>query len=682
MSSVQTTETESNSNASCEIDSIIGYDGAIAEEKKKQEKPIDIQKKGKKNKNIAPQLNKYKETAILVYDKDHFKPDGQTKYFLPYTNKHKSPKNHVTIVIPFYNESKEDLLRTLESLFQQEYECLMAAEENEKHEMGLVFHYVAVMDGYYKASDSMKEYFNELYGEEWQQYMDGDEDLTMVLQKKSRKTGGVDMVEISPGKFMRLSLVAKKSNRKKTNSHEWFFKGFAPEYNGEYAFATDCGTIYGRHCLFEMIYYLHENRDVAAVTGRQRVMSRKKQNLEPESLEEMWYRAAQAFDYESSISSFQGAFSICGMLPVLPGPCGMYRMSDIQGEGGAIEYYMNFINTTSPDDGIFPGNLLLAEDRVLSFAAALKTGKYTKWVPGAIFYCEAETDIETFIVQRRRWINGTFAGRLIGYEEECQYASYGVGGFCAILYSTFVLVHYKIKFVKPLFNLLSLFNTLMFLFSVAMVIISVFTTNNVLTLALLLLVVLCPFFLAVIHDIDVFLRMCKNFIPFYLLLPTFVPYFMAYAFSRTWDLSWGNRPSETDGASEQRKKNEKKLKQYSLGFLILVMVMNFSLCSGLVFFLDLQTILYVSCGIMGISLCQQLMSAVFFLFYTNHQMTTGFDTFQKSTMKLISVIIVAIPLLLIVAALFTSYWLTTSFQGETTDFLDVSYVVLEKMGFS
>eukprot|EP00122_Pirum_gemmata_P001985 Pgem_evm1s1795 len=199
-----------------------------------------------------------------------------------------------------------------------------------------------------------------------------------------------DKVEIAPGKFLRLCIIIKKQNRKKPNSHEWFFRAFDPHHHGEYCLTTDCGTLYARHCLYNLLAYLYHHRDVAAVTGRQRVMSTKMQTQKAEGLQAAWYRAAQAYDYEATISAFQGAFSLCGMLPVIPGPCGLFRM-------------------ISHDSGILAGNLMLAEDRILSYAAALKTGKFTRWVPSAVFYSEAETKTKNFIAQRRRWNNGTFA---------------------------------------------------------------------------------------------------------------------------------------------------------------------------------------------------------------------------------------------------------------------------------
>eukprot|EP00121_Abeoforma_whisleri_P012792 Awhi_evm1s11811 len=355
----------------------------------------------------------YTNTSIITHDDQHFGPDQKSKYFLPHYSKTPiSEKQVVCVVIPFYNEEKCDLKRTLTSLYKQEQECHRAALQ---YGMGeLVFQYLAVSDGYFKASNSMKRYITELFGKGWDLGLDGDDtsDCTRVIQKQRIINGEAysDLVDIEPGQSMRLSMLVKRQNRKKPNSHEWFFRAFCPEFNGEYVFATDCGTLYARHCVFDMIFYLFSHPNTAACTGRQRVMTKTQQNIDKENLLQTWYRSAQAFDYESSISAFQGSFAMCGMLAVLPGPCGMYRYSDItRGDDNCLDYYFDFINTNSSNVGIFKGNLLLAEDRILSYAAALKTGKYTAWVPSAIFYCEAETKSETFVIQRRRWNNGTFA---------------------------------------------------------------------------------------------------------------------------------------------------------------------------------------------------------------------------------------------------------------------------------
>jgi chitin synthase len=125
-----------------------------------------------------------------------------------------------------------------------------------------------------------------------------------------------------------------------------------------------------------------------------------------------WYRAAQCYDYESSLASFTGAFSLFGMLPVIPGPCGLYRYDAIRGD--AVPFYINAVAAHPSECGILKANLNLAEDRVLSYAAALRCHKraYTAYVPEATFYFEAETRPIMLFTQRRRWINGTVAGYL------------------------------------------------------------------------------------------------------------------------------------------------------------------------------------------------------------------------------------------------------------------------------
>ncbi len=57
-------------------------------------------------------------------------------------------------------------------------------------------------------------------------------------------------------------------------------------------------------------------------------------------------------------------------------------------------------------------NMRLAEDRVLSFVSVFSTRYGTKWIPGATFYYTPEIKWQTLLLQRRRWINGTFASFL------------------------------------------------------------------------------------------------------------------------------------------------------------------------------------------------------------------------------------------------------------------------------
>eukprot|EP00122_Pirum_gemmata_P014140 Pgem_evm1s13178 len=663
-------------------------------------------------------------TNIDTYDENHFAPDGKTKYFLSPQNNDTYYRNmNCAVVIPFFNEEKKELKRTLESIWAQEHECCEEYKDQEDYEMrNLHFYYVAVMDGYYKASESMIDYVCDMFGDEWcQDFHIGDtDDCTKILSKKN-EDGTFGVVEIAPGKFLHLALVVKKQNRKKTNSHEWFFRSFVPELKGEYAYTTDCGTLYARRCLHDMLMYLVRNKDTSAVTGRQRVMSSEMQGAEKEGILAKWYRASQAYDYEASISAFQGAFSLCGMLPVLPGPCGMYRMKDIEGKDGALEYYMDFIHNTSPDDGLLSGNLMLAEDRILSYAAALKTGKYTRWVPSAVFYFEAETESVQFTAQRRRWTNGTFSCYLyllflhpglifsapkhsvffkvsifiqlllqtvmycitavspavfislahtsvsrlgFGGEDYQHYIGFGVLGVYFLLYTSFVLGHFFVKFIEPLYNLVLGWNTAMFFLILAMTM-TTFINLNYVAMGLMLATVGFPFLLAILHSFDVFMMMIFNFLPFFLFLPTFVPWFMAYSLSRTWDLSWGNRPAE--GADTKNMGTKTKLKIQGFFIMVLVMFLNYGLV-GAFYFLDTNVMIQVSVGIAAVGLTQQVMSGIFYLFATDHTLSISFDKRKKSTLKIFSLALCAAAFTFLFAGVFTTEMLNNTIL--VTDFAD------------
>jgi len=645
-------------------------------------------------------------TIITKTFEGHTKPNQENlnEYFLPFHSKGENdyqPTRRVTVVIPFFNEESHELERTLCSLRNQEDEC---------KDMNVEFFYVAIMDGYYKASPSMISYIKKIYGNSWainMPYKD-EPDVTIILQSKN-DDGTLGEVVVSPGYKLRLTVIVKKDNRKKTNSHEWFFRGFSPYYEGDYLYTTDCGTLYSRGCMYHLINYLDEHHDVSAVTGRQRVMSSNMQNLKTESVIQMWFRAAQAYDYEASISSFQGAFSLIGMLPVLPGPCGLYRSDDINGE--CLDYYMNYVNETTPDDGIIAGNLLLAEDRILSYAACLKTGKYTRWVPSSIFYFEAETDSEKFIAQRRRWTNGTFACYIhllflnpwiifgsnhtfyfkimvyiqlliqaflyiitavspsifislvffslqtlnIGGDMN-NYISYAVTGTYITIYLGYTIGHYFIKFMRPFFNFLLMWNTIMFMFVIGMSI-TTFININIVSVIVLSLTLFFPFFLAILHSIDVFFMMIFNFIPFFFFLPTFIPWFNAYSYSRTWDLSWGNRPSnyDTDTIRVQRI-----LKIKSALICMFVICCNIGLFIGFYIIDNMDTLIFISVGIISISLAQQFLSFFYYLFYTDHMLSSTFDRFGKMITQIVSGFLFIVTITLFLTGLFTPCWLTNT----------------------
>lgn len=73
-----------------------------------------------------------------------------------------------------------------------------------------------------------------------------------------------------------------------------------------------------------------------------------------------------------------------------------------------------------------------------------------------------------------------------------------------------------------------------------------------------------------------FFHMLKSFIPFYMMVPMIVSWFGAYSFARTWDLSWGNRPSDQMEDIDQKKKMavQNKFKRCGANITVAVVIMN------------------------------------------------------------------------------------------------------------
>lgn len=136
---------------------------------------------------------------------------------------------------------------------------------------------------------------------------------------------------------------------------------------------------------------------------------------------------------------------------MLPGPCGLYRYKDLQ--KGRYQRYFEIVNRPSQKCGLWLANLKIAEDRIPSLFAVFfvidkqdaigqtatpfvtkdgvsfqptydqatqekraallqqRVGTFkTHWVRDAVFYFEAESDLRSLVLQRRRWLNGTNAG--------------------------------------------------------------------------------------------------------------------------------------------------------------------------------------------------------------------------------------------------------------------------------
>jgi cellulose synthase/poly-beta-1,6-N-acetylglucosamine synthase-like glycosyltransferase len=370
-----------------------------------------------------------KDIVIKVFD--DIRP--KDKIYFEQSENYDGIAKGMATVIPFFNEENHAVQQTLNSLYNG-WNYLRAGSKKWR---GCNLYVCLIQDGWYKSHDSMKEYLKALFPKKiddgttqkyWWELSDFNltieqqkdcVDRTYIIERKKYCVTKINPQEkfTNDKKYMIITLIIKINNRRKHNSHEWFFgkNGFADSINAEYLFFTDAFTLYNNWCIFHLCKALDKNPKLIATTGRQRLMSKIQQGSTESILSiETILRMVQTYDFESSNVIYNGAFSLGGMLPVIPGPCGMYRGSNLRNDK-IRNYYFSTVNEEPDKTGMVLGNLRIAEDRILTYAAVIKSdidGAYMEFNPLSIFYFEAETDLDTLIFQRRRWINGSVAGYL------------------------------------------------------------------------------------------------------------------------------------------------------------------------------------------------------------------------------------------------------------------------------
>jgi cellulose synthase/poly-beta-1,6-N-acetylglucosamine synthase-like glycosyltransferase len=170
----------------------------------------------------------------------------------------------ISVCIPCFNEDANALERTLESLRAQ-----ILPEQH-------VMEVLVVMDGIEKMSESMRAYIQYIYG------------LSICMpdgktQDPFKRLPSAETIIVEPYNdqiadkdrcgFGSISLVLKKNNQRKVNSHMWWLGGHAKDLGCEFALATDCGIIFEPTAVWHMLGRLEQDQGLVAVTGFQRVMT-------------------------------------------------------------------------------------------------------------------------------------------------------------------------------------------------------------------------------------------------------------------------------------------------------------------------------------------------------------------------------------------------------------------------
>ena len=199
----------------------------------------------------------------------------------------------------------------------------------------------------------------------------------------------------------------KEKNQKKINSHRWFFQAFGSILDPNICVLIDAGTKPGK----DSIYHLWKAFDLepmcAGACGEIKAMlSGGRKLLNP-------LVATQNFEYKMSNILDKPLESAFGFISVLPGAFSAYRFVALQNDktgNGPLEKYFAGEKMHGANAGIFTANMYLAEDRILCFELVAKRNCH--WILQYVKSATGETDVPTemadFILQRRRWLNGSF----------------------------------------------------------------------------------------------------------------------------------------------------------------------------------------------------------------------------------------------------------------------------------
>ncbi|CAL9738546.1 chitin synthase 1 [Monosporozyma servazzii] len=194
----------------------------------------------------------------------------------------------------------------------------------------------------------------------------------------------------------------KETNQKKINSHRWAFEGFAELLQPNVITLLDAGTMPGKNSIYEL-WREFRNPNVGGACGEIKTDLGKNfvKLVNP-------LVASQNFEYKMSNILDKTTESNFGYITVLPGAFSAYRLAAVR--GAPLEKYFYGEGLEDKGFNFFSSNMYLAEDRILCFEIVTK--KDSNWI---LKYCRssyASTDvperIPEFILQRRRWLNGSF----------------------------------------------------------------------------------------------------------------------------------------------------------------------------------------------------------------------------------------------------------------------------------
>ncbi|KAG5458110.1 MAG: chitin synthase 3, partial [Olpidium bornovanus] len=162
----------------------------------------------------------------------------------------------------------------------------------------------------------------------------------------------------------------KEQNKKKLNSHRWFFNAFGPILRPNICVLLDVGTRPTTPSIYHLWKAFDRDGSVAGACGEIAA------DLGP-SWANVWNPlvAAQNFEYKMSNILDKPMESVFGYISVLPGAFSAYRYAallDYERGRGPLSAYFKGETMHGAGAGVFEANMYLAEDRILCFELVAK----------------------------------------------------------------------------------------------------------------------------------------------------------------------------------------------------------------------------------------------------------------------------------------------------------------------
>lgn len=319
------------------------------------------------------------------------------------------------IVVTMYNEDEILFARTMIGVFKNiEYMCKRTESKTWGKDAWKKIVVCVVSDGRAKINARTRALLAGMgvYQEGIAKQQVNGKDVTAHIYEYTTQVGMQiknDVVQLVPKQQpVQLLFCLKENNQKKINSHRWFFSAFGRVLDPNICVLLDAGTKPGGNSIYHLWKAFDLEPMCAGACGEIKAMlgTGGKNLINP-------LVAAQNFEYKMSNILDKPLESAFGFISVLPGAFSAYRYVALQNDKngqGPLEKYFAGEKLHGAGAGIFTANMYLAEDRILCFE--LVTKRNCHWLLQYVKSANGETDVPDtmteLILQRRRWLNGSF----------------------------------------------------------------------------------------------------------------------------------------------------------------------------------------------------------------------------------------------------------------------------------